>query len=94
MKSFQEHASSFVVRIWLEPREIEGASPEWRGRIEHVESGDRTYFRGLDKMVEFMVGHLDDLGGIPPFFRWKQGMREWLAQLLGGVQWVGGKRNR
>lgn len=58
MRSFEEQGGSFIVRVWLEPREIEGASPEWRGKIEHVQSGDCTYFRDLDKMVEFITNHL------------------------------------
>ena len=94
MRSFQEHANSFVVRIWLEPREIEGADPEWRGRIEHVESGDRAYFRGLDKMVEFMVGHLDGLGGVSPLFNWRQRVLGWLAGFLRLGQQAGNRHDR
>lgn len=60
MESFEEHANSFVVRLWQEPREIEGAGPEWRGQIEHVQSGERVYFRNLDKMVGFIVSYLND----------------------------------
>lgn len=60
MRSFEDHAHSFVIRVWQEPREIEGAGPEWRGRIEHVQSGNRVYFRHLDKMVEFIVAYLND----------------------------------
>lgn len=63
MKSIEEHGSSFVVRIWLEPREVKGTSPEWRGRVEHVQTGERVYFRGLDRMIEFMMSYLGDSGG-------------------------------
>lgn len=60
MESLEEHTNSFLVRIWLESREIEGADPEWRGRIDHVQSGERAYFRSLDRMVGFIVDHLGD----------------------------------
>ena len=43
----------FVIRIWLEPRELPHARPVWRGEIEHLPSGLR---RGLN-----------DLTGIRPF---------------------------
>jgi hypothetical protein len=60
MRSFEDHVHSFVIRVWQEPREIEGAGPEWRGRIEHVQSGERAYFQHLDRMVEFIVTYLSE----------------------------------
>jgi hypothetical protein len=45
----------FVVRLWREPREIEGAAPEWRGVVESVVTGERVYFRSLDKMNAFII---------------------------------------
>lgn len=30
---------TFIVRVWWEPREIEGAAPIFRGVVEHVPSG-------------------------------------------------------
>lgn len=51
----EEEAHAFIVRIWREPREIDDAASEWRGMIEHVESGERRYFRechgGLDQRL-------------------------------------------
>lgn len=48
----------FIVRLRLEPREIEGESREWRGHIEHVEGGERIYFRDLDEIIRFIQGFL------------------------------------
>ena len=49
---------TFIVRVWREPREIEGLAAEWRGLIERVGSGDRRYFQRLDELVSFMQGYM------------------------------------
>ena len=46
---------SFVVRIWIEPREFPNASLEWRGMIQDVMSGELRYFKKFDEMVTFVV---------------------------------------
>ena len=43
--------STFVVRFW---REWSAAGPRWRGRIEHVQSGQSAAFLGLDGMLDFV----------------------------------------
>jgi hypothetical protein len=43
--------STFVVRFW---REWSAVEPHWRGRIEHVLSGDNLAFIDLDQMLEFL----------------------------------------
>ena len=58
MKSFEENTHAFVVRVWLEPRELEGAQPEWRGVIEHVPSGERLYIKDLEEVVSFIGSYL------------------------------------
>jgi hypothetical protein len=47
------HYNFFVVRIWTE----EGQKTI-RGYIQHVSTKEDEYFPSLDKMVEFIVGHL------------------------------------
>jgi len=85
MRSFEDHVHSFVIRVWQEPRELEGAGAEWRGRIEHVQSGERAYFRSLDKMLEFMMAHLNGAERRPSLIAGKRGMlqklRYWLRSL-------------
>jgi hypothetical protein len=44
-------ASIFVVRFWRESSE---AGPHWRGRIEHVRSGESAAFGDLDGMLAFL----------------------------------------
>lgn len=53
------NAHTFIVRLWLERREIEGAPPEWRGRIDHVGSGGRFYFLNLSDCVQFIQAYLN-----------------------------------
>ena len=43
--------STFVVRFW---QEWSVAGPRWRGRIEHVQSGQSAAFLGLDGMLDFI----------------------------------------
>jgi len=43
--------TTFIVRFW---REWTGAEARWRGRIEHVQSGQRQDFLYLDDMLGFL----------------------------------------
>jgi hypothetical protein len=45
--------STFVVRFW---HEWSAAGSRWRGRIEHVQSGEATAFLDLDAMLDFVRG--------------------------------------
>lgn len=42
---------TFVVRLW---RETGGKPPQWRGWIEHIQTGQRRAFTKLTEMLEFM----------------------------------------
>ena len=59
------YVHAFVVKLWLEGREIEGAQPEWRGRIDHVQSGKRVYFRSIAEINQFIQTFLDATEGRP-----------------------------
>jgi len=52
-------ASTFVIRLWPERS---AAGLRWRGRIDHVQSGESTVFLDVDGMVDFIhrFGVLDD----------------------------------
>jgi hypothetical protein len=52
----------FIVRLWLEEREIQGAEPVWRGVVEHVASGQRRYLEYLDEIPAFIAGYLRSEG--------------------------------
>ena len=43
--------TTFVLRFW---REWSGDAMRWRGRIEHVQSGQRRDFLCLDEMLRFL----------------------------------------
>ena len=58
MGSSDDGRQTFIVRIWREPREIEGMAPEWRGLIERLDTRERRYFRRLDDLVGFIEGQM------------------------------------
>jgi hypothetical protein len=43
--------STFVIRFW---REWSAAGPRWRGRIEHVQSGESATFTDLGAVLIFV----------------------------------------
>jgi hypothetical protein len=51
-------AATFIVRLWTEHGP--GQAPQWRGQVEHVQSGEQAYFRNLDHMLDFIVGQRGD----------------------------------
>jgi len=62
---------SFVVRIW---RQMTPAGPEYRGWVEHVQSGKRTFFLGLDGLPSLVGGYL----GLPMRrARWHERLTRW-----------------
>lgn len=62
MHKHEEHVHVFIVRVWREPRELEDAAIIWRGVIEHVDSGDRRYFRRLGAVTGFIRSYLVQMG--------------------------------
>ncbi len=79
MKSFEPNRHVFILRIWREPREIEGAELEWRGVIEHVPTGERRYFNELNDVVDFLRPYLQQMGHKPVFYwRLRQRLKQWL----------------
>lgn len=59
MRDFEEGTHVFIVRLWREPRELEGAMPVLRGAIEHVPSGNRRYINDLRQIVEFLSSYME-----------------------------------
>jgi hypothetical protein len=62
LANIEDQTLVFVIRIWFEPREIEGASPEWRGSIEHLGSGKRRYFTNLSDISNYIAPFLGEAG--------------------------------
>lgn len=51
-------AATFIVRLWTEHGKDQ--APQWRGQVEHVQSGEQVYFRHLDKMLDFILKRRSD----------------------------------
>jgi hypothetical protein len=64
MKFPGDHSHAFIDRYWLEPREIKGEKPLWRGVIEHVPSGRKLFLKGLNKITAFIESYLPGIDEI------------------------------
>ena len=53
---FERHTTSFILRLWVEP--MQSSESQWRGQIEHVDSGEKTHFQLPAALVEFLVANL------------------------------------
>jgi len=69
--------STFVIRFW---REWSTAGPRWRGRIEHVQSGESAAFLEAREILDFvrslgvMENRLQDEEGRAPRPNSKRGV--------------------
>ena len=72
----------FIVRIWREPREIEGALPEWRGVIESIHDNRRSYIKSLGEVVTFILPYLESMGVKLEIDEW---LKQWLKQQRSSV---------
>lgn len=59
---FEANSSVFIVRVWREAREIEGAKPLWRGMIELIPTGERQYLTTLDEITAYIARRLAEMG--------------------------------
>lgn len=53
-ETFERHTISFILRLWVEPVQQPG-EPRWRGQIEHVGSGEKTYFELPATLLAFLA---------------------------------------
>lgn len=49
---------SFIVRIWVETSAQPGFCAQWRGSVQHVNSGDKRYVDDMEEIVAFFESHL------------------------------------
>lgn len=49
----------FTVRLW--PEELGAGQNEWRGKVQHVLSGQRRYFRDWATLVTYLQAMLPDV---------------------------------
>lgn len=54
----EQHSNShlFTVRVWLEASEDDHS--EWRGKLQHIPSGEVRYFRGWTALIPLMLDML------------------------------------
>lgn len=71
MKSNKEPAHAFIVRIWMETRELKDAEPIWRGVIEDVGNGTRVYFDQLEQIALHITAYLEAMGIKVDKRKWK-----------------------
>ena len=50
----------FMVRLWLEP--LGGGQTEWRGKVQHVPSGEAQYVRDWATLKVFLERKLSESG--------------------------------
>lgn len=55
------HTHLFVIRIWEQV--IEHGRTEWRGRVQHVPTGEVHYFREWADMLSIVQQMLPETGG-------------------------------
>lgn len=48
----QPRSHLFTVRLWLE--ELGNDQTEWRGKVQHVTSGEACYFRDWPALIAFL----------------------------------------
>jgi len=77
VKSFKIDTQAFIVRIWPEPREIEGAVPQWRGKIENAANPmEQRSLKDLKDIASFISPYIQKMGievSRPP--KWRERLR-------------------
>lgn len=62
MALLEDRTAVFIVRVWCERGDGDAALTEWRGSVEHIQSGQRAFFRNLDAVLDFVRPHLEGIG--------------------------------
>jgi hypothetical protein len=62
VKSTKEIIHVFVVRIWIEHRDIRDAEPIWRGVIERIDGEETIYFDHLGKLITYFANYIRGIG--------------------------------
>ncbi|HEX7185264.1 MAG TPA: hypothetical protein VF756_25800 [Thermoanaerobaculia bacterium] len=60
-KKAERPSGSFLVRVWLEPREIESEEPTVRGFVRNLQTGEEQYVRDPRKVGEIVLRYLRGL---------------------------------
>jgi hypothetical protein len=62
MALLEDRTAVFIVRVWCERGSGDADVTEWRGSVEHIQSGQRAFFRNLDAVLDFVRPHLEGIG--------------------------------
>lgn len=62
MALLEDRTAVFIVRVWCERGDGGADVSEWRGSVEHIQSGQRAFFRNLEAVLEFVRPHLEGIG--------------------------------
>lgn len=62
MKGVETTTHSFIVKIWLEETVEQSSEAKWRGRVTHVNGGERRYVESLDAIASFIATYLEAMG--------------------------------
>jgi hypothetical protein len=54
MKSLDKRTWAFVVTVWEERRDIDGACPEWRASVDDIRRGTRVYFDSFPELYAYL----------------------------------------
>ena len=49
----------FMLRLW--PEDLGGGQTDWRGKVQHVNSGEARYFRDWPTLEAFIEGVMRDI---------------------------------
>jgi hypothetical protein len=52
----------FTVRLWKE--DLDKEHNEWRGKLQHVSSGEAYYFKAWEEMIELILRLLAEQGNL------------------------------
>jgi hypothetical protein len=61
-----EVSSTFMLRLWTNDAPQVGQPPHGRGRIDHLQSGERLYFDHLESALSFIRHHFGAYDTLQP----------------------------
>lgn len=50
----RRRAHSYLVRVWVEPRELDGEDDRMRGYVRDLRTGEEAYLRDPDELGRFL----------------------------------------
>ena len=57
------HEATFIVRLWTDGNPVDDSA--WRGKAEHIGSGQSRQFQALDEFIDWLRQELAEIEGEP-----------------------------